>query len=418
MEYNTYAVRFECKSSKANKDGLAPICIVITVNKKYTIIQTRQRQKPEDFKKLYNSRIANPVRTFCDNERGKIQEIYSTLLTMPSITITAKLLKECYVNGIEATLSNKPLLKNVTLRHMFNLFRDFKSVENVLPSTFKKYEFAFEIFLELTGHKDTEPASVIKLNDMQVFEAKCYNVKHYHETTAKKKMKLVRSIFNYGASIKLIENPFGMLIIGRGEKEEPTQYLTYEEIQKVRKADIRSDRLCKVRDLFLFQCFTGLNISDISILKPEDIKFNGEQYYIQKERFKHGKFNKKYVYTAVLFEDAVEINKVYQGHIPYISTQKYNAYLPEVMEAAGIKKHITTKCGRTSYANYLYNHLHIDIPIISKMMGHHSVKQTEEYLTIFNETVFEAVSNKGIKHEGTLIDTIKSIYPELAGTKI
>ena len=397
MEYQTFSVRFECKSAKANKDGLAPVCIVVTVNKEYTVIQTRQRQKPQEFKKLLNSKQNNAVKTYCDNEKAKLQNIYSTLLSMPSITITSKLIKSCYVEGIEPTLSNQPLLLNITLRTLFNKFMEFKSEEKIQPSTFKKYKLAFESFLELTGHKDTEPASCIKYQDMMLFEAKCMNEKHYAEMTAKKKQKYVRSIFTFGYQSELLKrNPFAMLRIGRGEKESPTEYLVYSEIEKVRAADLRSDRLIKARDIFLFQCFTGLNISDVSVLKPEDIQQNDEGYYfIRKPRYKKGKFSKKYNYTSVMFEDAIKIAEDYKGVIPYESPQKLNVYLGEIMKIAGIDKHITSKCGRTTYACYLYNRLHLHIPIISKMMGHRSVKQTEEYLTIFQETVFESLEEKG-----------------------
>lgn len=425
MNYQTFSVRFECKKAKANKDGLAPVCIVITVNKEYSIIQTRQRQKPEDFKKLYSSRTINPIRTFCDNEKSAIQNIYSTLLAMPSITISSKLIKECYVNGIEHTLYNIEKT-NPTLQQLFDKFKSQKTEEDVLPSTWKKYENAWNKFIELTEHKPTELATLVNQRDMQLFEARCYNTLHMQETTVKKMEKNIKAVFTFGvASNSLKYNPFGTIKIGKGEKEKPTEYLTYDEIQKLREVDIRSERLEKVRDMFFWQCFTGQNISDIAILEPEDIQFNGKQYYIQKQRYKRGKFGKKYIYTAVLFEDAIDVYKDYQGKIPYISPQKYNKYLKELMEMAGIKKHITTKCGRTTYACYLYNTLHIDIPIISKMMGHHSVKQTEEYLSIFDKTVFDAVTSydkPSIEEEAEawanqepdtgVEEAIKLLYPE------
>ena len=396
MEYTTFGIRFSCEKGRANKDGLSPILIFVTINKNHTVIQTKQKADPANFRKQVNSKVANPVKIYCENERGKINNIYSTLNTIPNITVTPKLIKECYLHGIEETLSNKPTLHNITLQGLFNQFMDFKSTENILPSTFKKFKFAFNTFLELTGHKPTEPASSIKHIDMLVFEAKCMNEKHYVETTTKKKMKYVRSVFNFGKSANLLAaNPFGMMVIGRGEKEEPTQYLEYDEIVKVREADLRADRLIKARDIFLFQCFTGLNISDIKVLKPEDIQEKDGYYYIEKARYKQGKFNKKYKYTTILFEDAIEVYKAYKGNIPYESPQKLNVYLGDIMKIAGIDKHITSKCGRTSFANYVFNRLHIDIPIISKMMGHSSVKQTEEYLTIFTQTVFDCLDDKG-----------------------
>lgn len=396
MNYQTFAVRFECKSAKANKDGMSPVCVVVTINKEHSIIQTKQRAKASEFKKLITSRVANPVKNFCDNQRADIQKIYTTLLGIPNLTVTAKLVKECYVNGIDATLHNISQEKNLTLQQLLEEFKKQKTEDNVLPSTWKKYENAWNKFLEQTEHKNTESAHSIKHSDVKLLEARCYNKLKMQETTVKKMEKNIKAVFAFGmAAGYLTTNPFGTMKIGKGDKEKPTEYLTYEEIEKVRAADLRCDRLDKVRDTFLFQCFTGLNISDLTILKPEDIQFNGELYYIKKERYKRGKFGKKYTYTTILFEDAIDIYKVYKGKIPYISTQKYNEYLGEVMMAAGISKHITTKCGRTTFANYLLNRLHLEIPIISKMLGHHSVKQTEEYLTLFDATVFDRLQEKG-----------------------
>ena len=44
------------------------------------------------------------------------------------------------------------------------------------------------------------------------------------------------------------------------------KYLTAEELKKVKDAQIDSETICRVRDLFIFQAYTG--ISNITYLLP------------------------------------------------------------------------------------------------------------------------------------------------------
>jgi hypothetical protein len=56
------------------------------------------------------------------------------------------------------------------------------------------------------------------------------------------------------------------------EEDVDACYLTAQEILKLYRYDLSMcSRLEKVRDLFVFGCYTGLRYSDYSNIKPENI---------------------------------------------------------------------------------------------------------------------------------------------------
>ena len=83
-----------------------------------------------------------------------------------------------------------------------------------------------------------------------------------------------------------------------------------------------------------------------------------------------------------------------------LSNVKYNAYLKEVVAAAGIDKPVTTHWARHTGATLLLN-AGVPIEIVSKVCGHSTIKMTEKiYAKLLPRTVVEAVNeieNKLVK---------------------
>src|SRR5215218_753936 len=100
-------------------------------------------------------------------------------------------------------------------------------------------------------------------------------------------------------------------------------YLSKEEIQEIEALDLSgSERLDRVRDLFLIGCHTGLRFSDYSILKPEQIR----EGYIETTQVKTGDTVVIPIHTTV-----EKILKKYKGQLPpSISNQKTNDQLKEL----------------------------------------------------------------------------------------
>lgn len=112
-------------------------------------------------------------------------------------------------------------------------------------------------------------------------------------------------------------------------------FLTWDELTKLREFEIPANKqaLERVRDVFLFQCFTGLRYSDVFNLRRSDVK--GEHIEVTTvktsdsliiELNNHSKAI-LYKYKDVAFED----DKV----LPVITNQKMNDYLKELAELTG-----------------------------------------------------------------------------------
>ena len=105
-------------------------------------------------------------------------------------------------------------------------------------------------------------------------------------------------------------------------------FLNAEELALVRALDLSAEpRLDRVRDLFVFLCFSGIRFGDSQQLRPENVEQGVIRLTLEK--------NRKNV-TVPLLEPAREILARYAGVLPRISNQKANVYLSEVLERAGI----------------------------------------------------------------------------------
>jgi integrase len=179
-------------------------------------------------------------------------------------------------------------------------------------------------------------------------------------------------------------------------------FLTWEELNKLRDYQIPTTKqyLERVRDVFLFTCFTGLRYSDVFNLKTSDIKDNHIEITTVKtadsliiELNNHSKSILE-KYKEVHFEN----NKV----LPVITNQKMNEYLKELAELAEINepvgetyykgnqridevtpKHalLGTHAGRRTF---ICNALSLGIPpqVVMKWTGHSDYKAMKPYIDI------------------------------------
>ena len=189
-------------------------------------------------------------------------------------------------------------------------------------------------------------------------------------------------------------------------------FLTWEELNKLREFEIPAAKqaLDRVRDVFLFQCFTGLRYSDVFNLRRSDIKSDHIEVTTVKtsdsliiELNKHSKaiLDK---YKDVAFED----DKV----LPVITNQKMNDYLKELAELAGIDEPVRqtyyrgneridevtpkyallgTYAGRRTF---ICNALALGIPpqVVMKWTGHSDYKAMKPYIDIADDIKANAMS--------------------------
>ena len=193
-------------------------------------------------------------------------------------------------------------------------------------------------------------------------------------------------------------------------------FLTWNELNKLRECIIPESKkyLERVRDVFLFCCFTGLRHSDVYNLKRGDIKDNyievttiktADNLVIELNNHSKNILNK---YKNVAFE--------HDKALPVISNQKMNDYLKELGELAEINDLVRetyykgnqrfdeitpkyallgTHAGRRTF---ICNALSLGIPpqVVMKWTGHNDYKAMKPYIDIADDIRVSAMDKFNI----------------------
>lgn len=177
-------------------------------------------------------------------------------------------------------------------------------------------------------------------------------------------------------------NPYDEFIFKKGKSDDPV-YLVEAEVKQIMDYEPKGaakESLQRVKDLFLFQCFTGLSYTDLESFGRDKIVIVNNEEQI------HGTRNKTGVpYVIFVLPQAKEILDKYDYKLPVITNQKYNEYLGTLIERVGIDKNVTTHTGRHTFGTYLINK-GVSIEAIPKIMGHTNMKQSLLYARMLGVT--------------------------------
>lgn len=370
----TFNIGFVCRQSKVTKAGKAPVEMSIIINGKRTYLTLPMKEDPKQFQKLVASKKMNPMKEYLEQIYQKVV-VAQTELVKNDIPVTAINLKDYIQNGC----TNSYTIDDLFTEYLKILKK--RVGVNLTAAVYRKYEIVRDLFYGSISN--TKQVNEITNGVIANFYAELN--RKYESTTSAAMMVKLKTIITYALDNgKLKINPFNSIKISKRTKE--VEYLTLDEIQAIKSKSFNG-RLEKVRDLFLFQCFTGLAYADMAQLTKEDFQFNGDQIFIKKCRVKTG-----ISYLTVLIDEAVEIIRRYNFELPVLSNQKYNSYLKEIADLCGITKPMHTHIGRHTFATYMLNK-GVSIEVVAKMLGHSNIKQTQHYSKLVDKTVFKAVQN-------------------------
>lgn len=177
-------------------------------------------------------------------------------------------------------------------------------------------------------------------------------------------------------------NPYSFFRMKKGKSKEPV-FLTEEELEALMKYTPDYGYLERAKDLFLFQCFTGLAYVDLMRFNRESVSEMDGYKVIRSNRVKTDEN-----FITLFLPEAEKIAEKYKYCLPSLTNQKYNEYLKKVAEGAGITKNMVSHSGRHTFATYLLNN---DIPIetVSRVLGHSSIKQTQHYARLLGKKVID-----------------------------
>lgn len=197
-------------------------------------------------------------------------------------------------------------------------------------------------------------------------------------------MKVLRTyIHDAIVQEKIDKDPSMGIKVKRGETLD-SRWLTVDELHKIETAELSSGSLVRVRDLFIFMCYSGLAFSDIMDFKPEKLQKQGENTLLVGRRIKNDQ-----EYIVLILPKAKEILEKYDYKLPKYSNQQFNHRLKDIANEAGITKNVSSHYGRHTAAMLFLNN-GIRIETVAKILGHSSTKITEHvYASILKKTVAE-----------------------------
>ena len=327
---------------------------------------------------------------------------------------TPEQIKEAF-NALHKPVSDEPKpKKEALLCDFFQVFDDFVEdcgrQSNWTDSTFEKFA---AVKNHLTNFREGLTFEFFDERGLNDYVGYLRDVKEMRNTTIGKQLSFLKWFLRWAFKKGVHQNnAYDSYKPKLKSTQKKIIFLTWDELNRLREFKIPSNKqaLERVRDIFLFQCFTGLRYSDVFNLRRSDIKGDhievttvktSDSLIIELNNHSKAILDK---YKDVAFED----DKV----LPVITNQKMNDYLKELAELAGINEPVrqtyyrgneridegtpkyallgTHACRRT----FICNALALGIPpqVVMKWTGHSDYKAMKPYIDIADDIKANAMS--------------------------
>lgn len=381
----TYSAKALIRLDKKKSDGTCPIYFFVRVG---TIVT-----------KIPSTKCIDPALWDTKNNCPK--------LTGKDGKLLSKFLKD-KINGFDTFMlteeaMGKPITTSIANSYFnascdINLFQFWENQvalweHKYAPNTIKSYNCALKILKEFNSKitfGDLTPLLIDKFDEF-------LSVKRGNALNGRfAKHKCFKSIINQAIRNKhLKENPYEFFQI----KSTPgnRKFLSIEEVKHLMNVDIpeNTPSLYRVRDLFLFSCFTGLRFSDVMGLRVEHVKLDRD---LPRLEFTVAKTHRPLVIP--ISGDALRLinrytdlrNKLQLKKLvfPTIANPTINRGLKDLMKVAGVEKSISFHCARHTFA---CNHIQIGTSIVhvKDLLGHMNLTQTQIYAKSMESDLFSSM---------------------------
>jgi site-specific recombinase XerD len=264
--------------------------------------------------------------------------------------------------------------------------------KEIVKDTYQKYETAlkhFKNFIKKKYKRDDIQLMEINLSMIEAFFSYLLNDVPMSNDSAVGYIKKLKAVLSQAHHDRVIEsNPMYNFKTHLEPKE--IIFLTKEEISTIYRKEIENKRIERVRDVFIFACYTALSFIDQKKFDAKnDIKKDDKgKPYILKNRQKTG-----VPATVPLLPIAKEILEKYNYKLPILSNQKYNTYLKEIQDICNIKTTLHINLCRPTCATLLLN-AGVPLLTVSHVLGHANTKLTEKtYAKFLPKTIIDDVNN-------------------------
>lgn len=265
--------------------------------------------------------------------------------------------------------------------------KDRSKKRNVSANTKERYETFINVFTEWGKVVNFADVTEANIREFDEWLHKRVVRGHLMEQSTIASYHKYFKLFAYDAVVDgyLSENPYQSkrIKIDKGEGGQ-IACLTEKQVEDIENLEGLGSFLDRTRDLFLFQCYTGLAYSDMQKFKLKDYTNDEQGRYI----IKGTRTKTKTEYTFLLSEKALAIVNKYKGRLPMISNQKYNLYLKSIGNMIGEPK-LHSHMGRSTFASTCLNK-GMNTDILKHALGHTTTIQTNRYATMQDNTIVQA----------------------------
>jgi integrase/recombinase XerD len=220
------------------------------------------------------------------------------------------------------------------------------------------------------------------------FENFLCNEQKLKPISANKHTQRLKTVMKFAAKLEFL--PFNPLMSHQKLKEQKKEviYLSEDELERLEEKEFTIERLSKIRDMFVFSCYTGLAYQEIKQLSKENIMkgIDGKLWlsYVRAKTLNSKGIPIKIPLMskplAIIQKYSIDYEAIVKNKLlPVPSNQKFNGYLKEIADLCEIEKPLTTHVARKTFATTVTLANDVPIETVAQALGHSDIKITQEY---------------------------------------
>ena len=343
----------------------------------------------------------------------EIQSIFKRF-EVEDVMPTPEQIKKAF-NALHKPVSEEPKPKKEALPcDFFQVFDDFVEdcgrQNNWTDSTFEKFA---AVKNHLTNFREGLTFEFFDEQGLNDYVGYLRDVKEMRNTTIGKQLSFLKWFLRWAFKKGVHQNnAYDSYKPKLKSTQKKIIFLTWDELNRLREFKIPSNKqaLERVRDVFLFQCFTGLRYSDVFNLRRSDIK--GDHIEVTTVKTSDSLIIELNNHSKAILDKYKDVAFENDKVLPVITNQKMNDYLKELAEMAGIDEPVRqtyykgneriddvtpkyallgTHAGRRTF---ICNALALGIPpqVVMKWTGHSDYKAMKPYIDIADDIKANAMS--------------------------
>lgn len=326
---NTYRILFLIRKQNVNKDGYTSISVRISINGEKSEFSSLQFVKPEMWSKtgqvIGRTKEARQINATLDKIKIALDNHYKAILDKDGY-VTADKLKDTYL-GKEIRKNTVLALYDVKVEQKRNLVG--KTIQSTTLSKYLATQKRVTDFIKYKYKKDDLPIRSVDFQFITDYEVYLRSVCNCGHNSTVKHLRYLKQIITNALKNRYITNdPFDELPLSY--KPVRKDFLIEPELKRLLSKEFSSRRLEEVRDIFAFQCFSGVAYIDAMNLTEDNLfEDNFGQKWLRLNRQKSS-----IEANIPLLEIPLAIIDKYKrvGNeklLPMLSNQKMNEYLKE-----------------------------------------------------------------------------------------